>query len=234
MTHNRLKLFFGPSLAALLLTGCMVGPKYHQPAATVQPPPAAYKELPVENPPAGQWKVAQPQDAMLHGKWWEIYNDPELNALEDQLNINNQSIKQSFENFMEARTLVTEARAQLYPTLTTTPSFRRSQSSATLRNNVGATGVASGGTATGNPNVYSSLAEVPFTASWEPDLWGRVRNAIRQAQYNAQLSAADLENVRLTEQASLAVFFFELRGQDALQKILNDTVEADKKSVDLA
>jgi NodT family efflux transporter outer membrane factor (OMF) lipoprotein len=234
MTHNRLKLFFGPPLAALLLAGCMVGPKYHQPAATVQPPPAAYKELPAENPPEGQWKVAQPQDALLHGKWWEIYSDSELNALEEQLNVNNQNIKQSFENFMEARTLVTQARAQLYPTLTTTPSFRRSQSSATLRNNVGATGVASGGTATGNPNVYSSLAEVPFTASWEPDLWGRVRNTIRQAQYNAQLSAADLENVRLTEQASLAVFFFELRGQDALQKILNDTVEADKKSVDLA
>lgn len=232
MNHIRLKLFFGPSLAALLLTGCMVGPKYHQPAATVQPPPATYKELPAENPPAGQWKIAQPQDAMLHGKWWEIFNDPELNALEDQLNINNQNIKQSFENFMEARTLVTQARAQLYPTLSTAPSFRRSQSSATLRNNVGATGTAGGGTG-GNPNVYSTLAEVPFTASWEPDLWGRVRNTIRQAQYNAQLSAADLENVRLTEQTSLAVFFFELRGQDALQKILDDTVEADQKSVEL-
>src|SRR6266436_5382584 len=224
MNHIRLKRFFGPSLAALLLVGCMVGPKYRQPAATVQPPPATYKELPAENPPTGQWKVAQPQDAMLHGKWWEIFNDPELNALVDQLNINNQNIKQSFENFMEARTLVTQARAQLYPTLGTAPSFRRSQSSATLRNNVGATGTAGGGTG-GNPNVYSTLAEVPFTASWEPDLWGRVRNTIRQAQYNAQLSAADLENVRLTEQTSLAVFFFELRGQDALQKILDDTVE---------
>jgi NodT family efflux transporter outer membrane factor (OMF) lipoprotein len=170
---------------------------------------------------------------MLHGKWWEIYSDPELNTLEDQLNINNQNIKQSFENFMEARTLVTQARAQLYPTLGTTPSFRRSQSSATLRNNVGATGTAGGG-AGGNPNVYSTLAEVPFTASWEPDLWGRVRNTIRQAQYNAQLSAADLENVRLTAQGSLAVFFFELRGQDALQQILNETVEADKKSLELA
>src|SRR6202166_979313 len=233
MNHNRLKLFFGPSIAALLLAGCMVGPKNHQPAATVQPPPAAYKELPAQNPAPGEWKVAQPQDAMLHGKWWEIYSDPELNALEDQLNGNNQTIKQSFENFMEARTLVTQARAQLYPTLGTTPSFRRSQSSATLRNNVGATGTAGGGTS-GNPNVYSTLAEVPFTASWVPDLWGKVRNTIRQAQYNAQLSAADLENVRPTEQTSLAVFFFELRGQDALQQILDTTVEADKKSLELA
>ncbi|HTB92360.1 MAG TPA: efflux transporter outer membrane subunit [Candidatus Sulfotelmatobacter sp.] len=230
MNNNRLKLRFGPSLVAVLLAGCMVGPKYHQPAATVQPPPAAYKELPAENPPAGQWKVAQPQDALLHGKWWEIYSDPELNVLEDQLNINNLNIKVSFENFMEARTLVTQARAQLYPTLGTTPSFTRSQSSANLRNNVGATGTAGSGAT----NVYSTLTEVPFQASWEPDLWGKVRNTIRNAQYNAQLSAADLENVRLTEQASLAVFFFELRGQDAMQQILNDTVQADQKSVDLA
>src|SRR3974390_3481107 len=135
MNYHRLKFLFDPSLTALLLAGCMVGPKYHQPAATVQPPPAAYKELPAENPPAGQWKVAQPQDAMLHGKWWEIYNDPELDALEEKVNINNQNIKQSFENFMEARTLVTQARAQLYPTLGTTPSFQRSQSSANLKNN---------------------------------------------------------------------------------------------------
>ncbi|HXH65772.1 MAG TPA: efflux transporter outer membrane subunit [Candidatus Limnocylindrales bacterium] len=232
MNNNHLKLFFNPALTAILLAGCMVGPKYHQPAATVQPPPAAYKELPAENPPAGQWKVAQPQDGMLHGKWWEIYNDPELNALEDQLNINNQNSKISFENFMEARTIVTQARAQLYPTLGTTPSFQRSQSSANLKNNVGSTGTAGGGLT--KANVYSSLAAVPFEASWEPDLWGKVRNTIRQAQYNAQLSAADLENVRLTEQASLAVFFFELRGQDALQQILNETVEADKKSLELA
>jgi NodT family efflux transporter outer membrane factor (OMF) lipoprotein len=232
MNTNRLKHFFGPSLPALLLTGCMVGPKYHQPAATVQPPPAAYKELPAENPPAGEWKVAQPQDAMLHGKWWEIYSDPELNALEDQLNINNQNIKVSFENFMAARTIVTQARAQLYPTLGTTPSFQRSQSSANLKNNVGTTGTAGGGLT--KANVYSTLADVPFAASWEPDLWGKVRNTIREAQYNAQLSAADLENVRLTEQASLAVFFYELRGQDALQQILNNTVEADKKSLELA
>ena len=232
MNNYRLKLFFGPSLVALLLAGCMVGPKYHQPAATVQPPPAAYKELPAENPPEGQWKVAQPQDAMLHGKWWEIYNDPELNALEDQLNINNQNIKQSFENFMEARTIITQARAQLYPTLGTTPSFQRSQSSANLKNNVGTTGTAGGGLT--RSNVYSTLADVPISASWEPDLWGKVRNTIREAQYNAQLSAADLENVRLTEQASLAVFFYELRGQDALQQILNETVEADKKSLELA
>src|ERR1700723_456281 len=226
MNYNRLKLFFGPSLAALVLAGCMVGPKYHQPAATVQPPPAAYKELPAQNPPAGEWQVAQPQDAMLHGKWWEIYNDPELNALEDQLNINNQNIKQAFENFMEARTLVAQARSQLFPTVGTTPSYQRAFSSANLHGSTGSTGATAGGT---QSTVYS----LPASVSWEPDLWGKVRNTIHETQYNAQLSAADLENERLSEQASLAVFFFELRGQDALQKIFDETIEADKKSVEL-
>ena len=163
---------------------------------------------------------------MLHGKWWEIYNDPELNALEDQLNINNQNIKQSFENFMEARTLIAQARSQLYPTVGTTPSYQRSRGSANLTGSTGATGSTSGGQQT-------QLFVLPAAVSWEPDLWGKVRNTIHEQQYNAQLSAADLENVRLTEQASLATFLFELRGQDALQKVFDETIEADQKSVDL-
>ncbi|HZC65787.1 MAG TPA: efflux transporter outer membrane subunit, partial [Candidatus Dormibacteraeota bacterium] len=165
---------------------------------------------------------------------WEIYNDPELNSLEDQLNINNQNIKQAFEQFMEARTLIAQARSQLYPTLSVGPSYSYSHSSASLRNTFGAT--ASGGSTSGSTprtGVSSELVTLPFQATWEPDLWGRVRNTIREQQYNAQLSAADLENERLTEQASLAAMFFELRGQDALQKILDETVAADQKSVEL-
>jgi NodT family efflux transporter outer membrane factor (OMF) lipoprotein len=230
--NARTKILFGPALSALLLSGCMVGPKYHPPTATVQPTPPAYKELPTQSPDSGNWKVAQPQDAMLHGKWWEIYNDPELNTLEEQLNINNQNIKQAFENFMEARTLIAQARSQLYPTVGTVPSYQRSHSSANLKNNVGNTGSTGGGTTT-SAGQDSSLSTLPFEVSWEPDLWGKVRSTIHEAQYNAQLSAADLENERLTEQASLAVFFFELRGQDALQKIFNETIEADRKSVEL-
>jgi NodT family efflux transporter outer membrane factor (OMF) lipoprotein len=222
MTNLNLKAAIAPALTTLLLTGCMVGPKYHVPPATQQAPPPAYKESPTQFQDAGGWKVAQPQDAMLHGKWWEIYNDPELNALEDRLNIDNQNIKQFFENFMEARTLVTQARAQLYPTLGTAPSYQRSRSSSNL-----------GTSSTANPGKQSSIGSLDLEASWEPDLWGKVRNAIRSAQYNAQLSAADLENEKLTEQASLAVFFFEIRGQDALQKVLNDTVAADQKSLEL-
>jgi outer membrane protein TolC len=222
-------------VVAVLVAGCTVGPKYHRPSATAQTPPPAYKEVPDQE--SDEWRVAQPQDAMLHGKWWEIYNDPELNALEDQLNINNQNIKQFFENFMEARTLIAQARSQLYPTIGTTPAYQRSRASANLRSGNG--GLTTGGTTTtttttSDSNLQSQIFSLPVEASWVPDLWGKVRNTIHEAQYNAQLSAADLENERLTEQASLAMFYFELRGQDALQRIFDGTVDADRQSVELA
>src|SRR5580704_13394440 len=232
MNIVRLITLTAAAIAALFLAGCTVGPKYHTPTATVQPPPAAYKELPTQVSDSEAWKVAQPRDAMLHGKWWEIYNDAELNALEEKLIVDNQNIKQSFENFMAARTLVAQARAQLFPTVGTTPSYQRARTSANINIKAGSSSSGSGGSTT-IPNLQSQLFSLPVSASWEPDLWGKVRNTISAAQYNAQLSAADLENVRLTEQASLAVFFFELRGQDALQKIFDETVEADKKSVEL-
>ncbi len=225
MNNLRFKSAVWPAITTLLLTGCMVGPKYHPPSpsanATAPPPPVVYKESPTQFQDTDGWKVAQPQDAMLHGKWWEVYNDPELNALEDKLNIDNQNIRQFFENFMTARTLVAEAHSQLLPTVGTTLSYQASQSSSNLTNSPNA-----------NTGKVSSIGSLPFDVSWAPDLWGRVRNTIHEQQYNAQLSEADLENERLTEQASLAAFFFEIRGQDALQQLLNDTVEADKKALE--
>ena len=223
MTNRRLKYAVCPAITTLLLTGCMVGPKYHVPQATATAPPVSYKESPTQFQDTDGWKVAQPQDAMLHGKWWEIYNDSELNSLEEKLNIDNQNIKQFFENFMEARTLIAQARSQLYPTAGISPSYSRSRSSSNL-----------GTSGTANPGHESSLGSLPADISWEPDLWGKVRNTIHEEQYNAQLSAADLENEKLTEQASLAEFFFEIRGQDALQKLLNYTVDADRKALELA
>ena len=221
MTTFRLQAGTTATLAALLLTGCMVGPKYQKPPAIAQAPPATYKESPTAAD-AGTWKVAQPQDAVLHGNWWEIYSDPELNALEDKLNIDNQNIKVYFANFMEARTLIAQARAQLYPTVTTGPSYSRSQTS-------GHVGSAAPSAAIGK---QANLFDLPVDASWAPDLWGKVRNQIREAQYNAQMSAADLENVKLSEQSSLAIYFFEIRGQDALQAIYSQTVADDQKSLD--
>lgn len=205
----------------LLSGGCTVGPKYHAPAP---PAPVAsnYKESPVNFQDTQGWKVANPQDAMLRGKWWQVFNDAQLNSLEDQLEINNQNIKEYFQNFMEARALIAEAHAQYWPTVTASPSWSRSKSSGTLTNSP-----------TANTGQTSTIMSLPVNVSWVPDLWGKIRNEVREAQYGAQVSAADLENERLTEEASLAEYYFELRGQDALQKILNDTVAADEKSLEL-
>jgi NodT family efflux transporter outer membrane factor (OMF) lipoprotein len=211
------------AMAALTLVGCRVGPHYHVPPATAQAPPAAYKEVPKGD---DDWKIAKPEDAMLRGKWWEIYGDPDLNALEDKLNIDSQTIKQYFANYQEARTLVAQARSQLYPTVAVGTSYSRAQGSQNLGSGtVGTTG-STGGSQT-------SIFDIPVTASWEPDLFGRVRNAIRAAQYNAQVSAADLENEKLAEQSSLATYYFQLRGQDALLDVLKQTVKADQDSLNL-
>jgi NodT family efflux transporter outer membrane factor (OMF) lipoprotein len=212
-----------------------VGPKYNPPQTPAPPAfkesaPAAYSGL-----PDGTWQPAQPQDATLKGKWWEIFKEPELNALEEQLDINNQTIAQYFQNFMAARAQVGEARAGLYPTLTAAPSFNRSRSGAgggSGFTQTTTTGAANTISQTSGNSTFNAIS-LPLDASWQPDLWGRIRNSIRESQYAAQVSAADLENQRLTEQAALAQYFFELRGQDALQDLYNRTVEADRKALEL-
>ncbi len=190
-------------------------------------PPAVtapnYKESTVNFKDADGWKVASPQDAMIRGNWWEVFHEPELNALEEQLNINNQNIKISFQNLMEARALVAEARAQYWPTITAAPGWNRQRSSSNLRNSTQA-----------NTGQTSTLWSAPLDVSWTPDFWGRIRNQVHAAQYAAQVSAADLEVEKLTEQSSLAQYFFEIRGQDMLQQILNQTVDADQKALDAA
>jgi NodT family efflux transporter outer membrane factor (OMF) lipoprotein len=211
---------------ALALTvafsGCRVGPPYHAPA-----PPAItapnYKESTVNFQNADGWKVASPQDAMIRGNWWEIFHEPELNNLEEQLNVNNQNIKVSFNNFMEARSLVAQARAQYWPTISVGGTWSRSRSSGNLRNSSQA-----------NTGATSTLWSFPLDVSWTPDLWGKIRNEVRTEEYTAQVSAADLELEKLTEQSSLAQYYFEIRGQDMLQQILNQTVEADQKALDAA
>jgi NodT family efflux transporter outer membrane factor (OMF) lipoprotein len=203
------------------LAGCNVGPKYLRP---VVPPPPAFKESePQQAPDGSTWKPAQPQDAALHGKWWEIYKEPELNALEDKLNISNQNIAQSYANFMAARAQVQQARSNYYPTVSVGASYARNRSSQTQ--------TATSSLSSANPN--SNLFNLPFDVSWEPDLWGRIRNTVHQSSYAAQVSAADLENVKLTEQTNLAIFYFQLRGQDALEELYQKTVEVDRQSLEL-
>ncbi len=206
----------------VLLAGCRVGPAYHAPTMPTATAPN-YKESTVNFHDAEGWKVASPQDAMLRGKWWEVFNEPELNALEEQLNVDNQNIKVSFENFMEARALIAEARSQYWPTITAGIGWGRSRSSGNLRNSSQA-----------NTGQTSTLWSAPLAISWTPDLWGKIRNEVRSAEYTSQVSAADLELEKLTEQASLAQFYFEIRGQDMLQQIVNQTVQTDQQALDAA
>jgi NodT family efflux transporter outer membrane factor (OMF) lipoprotein len=204
----------------LLLQSCNVGPKYNRPPVQT---PATFKEVtPDDLKKMDGWKVAQPQDSALHGKWWEIFGDPELNSLEDQISISNQNVAAAFANFMAARALVREARSQYFPTASVGPSINREHQPSTTS--------AANSTFTGKTfNAYS----LPFDASWTPDLWGRVRNTVRGDVANAQSLAADLENTRLTAQAELAVDYFQLRGQDALKQLLDSTVDAFEKSLEL-
>jgi NodT family efflux transporter outer membrane factor (OMF) lipoprotein len=220
---NFARACLGVCIALLLCTlpACLLGPKYHPPNG---PTPTApnYQESTVNFQNTQGWKVASPQDSMLRGKWWEIFNDPELNALEEQLNINNQNIKEYFENLMEARAIISEAHAQYWPTVTVSPSWSRQRTSNTLTNATQA-----------NTGRTTTLMTFPIEVSWVPDLWGKIRNEVREAQYSAQVSAADLANEQLTEQTSLAAYYFEIRGQDALAKILDETVQADQKALDV-
>ncbi len=219
---NRIPLSFSATILGLLvlLGGCRIGPPYHAPA-----PPAVtapnYKNSTINFQDTEGWKVASPQDAMIRGNWWEIFQDPELNALEEQLNVNNETIKADFQNYMAARAVIAEARAQYWPTITANPSWSRSRNSSNQR----VSSTATTGATTG-------LWTLPLDVSWTPDFWGKIRNEVHEAQYAAQVSAADLQLEKLTEQSSLAEYFFEIRGQDMLQQILNETVADDRKSLE--
>lgn len=203
----------------LALASCTVGPKYKAPTMTAPP---SFKENAQIGPDGTLWKVATPLDAASRGNWWEAYNEPELNTLETKLNTSNQSIEQSYQSFMAARALVREARSNYYPTVTTSPAYTRSRSSGTL-----------GGQQGGSANLTSNQFNLPFDVSWEPDVWGRVRSTVRQYANQAQVSAADLANVRLSQQANLAVYYFEIRGQDSLIELYEQTVVAYSKSLEL-
>jgi NodT family efflux transporter outer membrane factor (OMF) lipoprotein len=197
------------------LAGCNVGPKYQKPQMLA---PDAYKEATANE----YWKPANPQDAMLRGKWWEIFNQPELNELEEQLNINNQNIALYFQNFVAARAQVAQTRASFWPTLTIGFSGSRSRTPA-MQSTTTASGIA----------TTTSSFQLPASISWEPDLFGRIRNSVKEYSAAAQVSAADLENERLSEQASLAEYYFQLRGQDALRDLYRQTVANYQQTLEL-
>jgi NodT family efflux transporter outer membrane factor (OMF) lipoprotein len=196
----------------------------------VQSPPA-YKELALQSVANGTepWQTAKPSDGAARGKWWKIFNDPQLDELEEKATSSNQQIAAAADNFLAARALVRQARSQYFPTLTTNPSAIRTLPSPAEFSGLQAGGSSSSGIAVKTFNDFS----LPFDASWEPDFWSRIRNSVKANTYAAQASAADLVNVRLSVQAELAVDYYELRAQDALKELFDSTVAAYQETLDL-
>jgi NodT family efflux transporter outer membrane factor (OMF) lipoprotein len=164
------------------------------------------------------WKPGQPRDDAARGKWWERFNDPRLNELEEKVDISNQNIAAAAANVLAARAMIREARAQYLPTVAGGLSITNSRLS----------------TGFGKPLAitYTNYS-LPFEASWEPDLWGRIRATVGANSFAAQVTVADLQNVRLSAQADLAVGYYELRAQDSLKELLDSTVSAYRESLEL-
>ncbi len=212
--------------SALLLAGCVVGPKYVRPSVET---PSAYKEIVTPATTSGTWKQAQPSDAASRGEWWREFNDPQLNELEQRASVTNQNIAAAASSFLVARALVREARSQYFPTVTTNPSITNERPSPAQFAGVRA------GTSSNSQLIVRSFTDfsLPADASWEPDLWGRVQNSVKANVFAAQASAADLENVRLSENAELAIDYYELRAQDSLKQLFDATVAAYQDSLEL-
>jgi NodT family efflux transporter outer membrane factor (OMF) lipoprotein len=202
---------------AVATSACVVGPNYVKPPAPVA---STYKEAaPPQFKEAPGWKQGQPIDDMHRGKWWEVFNDPALNALEEQIDISNQTLAAAEATYRSSRAAIRVARSGLYPTISAGTSVLGSGSSGSL----GEGGARS-----------AALLTVPTaTATWAPDLFGGVRRSIEASVDTAQASAGDMENTRLLLQSELALDYFQLHGLDAQKKLLDDTVQAYQKALDL-
>ncbi len=207
-------------LLVLLLAGCTVGPKYVKPAVPATP---TYKEeAPGSFRESDQWQPARPGDQTSRGNWWEIFGDPELNDLEEQIAGSNQNLKVAEARFREARAAIRFNRASQFPTISTVPSASYVKSSDF------------------SPNFPSKIQQsskgdfvLPFDLSYELDLWGRVRRSVAAAREETQATAADYETAKLSLQAELAMDYFELRSADAQKQLLDDTVKAYTDNVQL-
>jgi NodT family efflux transporter outer membrane factor (OMF) lipoprotein len=214
--HNLARRFPFAALCAaaiLFFVGCTVGPNYVRPTAEV---PTDFKETPAN------WKQAQPSDAVGKGQWWEIYQDPQLNELEAQINVSNQTLKAEQEQFAQARAALKITRSNLFPNVGTTPSVSRTHLAP-------------------NQPLFNAPTEskdyndftIPVDVSYEPDLWGRVRRTVEASRSEAQATGADLANVSLSLHAELAGDYFQLRGLDAQKQLLDSTVQSFEKALEL-
>jgi NodT family efflux transporter outer membrane factor (OMF) lipoprotein len=207
------------AVIVLLAAGCAVGPNYRKPSAPV---PSTFKELapsPTPTPTAGQaeWKPAQPRDDRLRGKWWEIFGDTELDALEEQVNVSNQNVARAEAQFRGARAAARGARADLFPTIGANASATRSRPVARP----------------GVPPTTTTQYELSADLSWELDVFGRIRRNVESNVEAAQATAGDLEAVRLALQAELAVDYFLLHGLDAQKQLLDTNVAAFQTALQL-
>ncbi|MGP8152762.1 MAG: efflux transporter outer membrane subunit [Smithella sp.] len=199
-----MKKYFLLSILLMALIGCSVGPDYTRPTVTV---PADFKEL-------KGWREAQPRDQEIKTKWWEVFGDPILNKLEEQVNVSNQSIAQAESQYRQALAQVQLLRANYFPTLNAGASFTRT-------NNLTST------------NITENQHQVSLSASWELDVWGKVRRQVEAGTATAEASFADLQAMRLSMQAELASDYFQLRTLDAQKKTLGDSVAAYSKALEL-
>ena len=197
------------AITLVLASGCAATTKY---AAPVVETPATFKEN-------ANWKVAQPSDAVARGRWWELFGDADLNALEQRIDVSNQTLKAAEARFAEARAIVRGNRSRLFPTVDAAPSIARTQPS---RNR------ATGGIA----GSYADIV-LPVDASYEADVWGRIRGTLAASRLSAQATAADLEAARLSIHAELAVDYFALRGIDGERQLLASAVDAFEKALEL-
>lgn len=201
-------------LTALLTSACMVGPNYQRPAPTPHAEPAAYKEL-------KGWKPVDEAVLPDNGDWWQVFNDPLLDRLESQVKLSNQTIAEDEANYRASQQLVAEAQAGELPTLSA--SFDASRSAA----GSGSTG--SDYSTSGTRNTFAP----GLSASWTADIWGEIRREIAETQQNAEVSKTTLAYATLSEQATLATDYFELRYEDALRDLLQKTVTAYNKALQI-
>jgi NodT family efflux transporter outer membrane factor (OMF) lipoprotein len=210
----------------LSLTGCVAGPNYKRPSA---PAPPAYKENggttatvpPPPDLPGGQWKPAQPGDQVLRGKWWEIYGDPALNALEEKVSLSNQSLKAAQQQYLQARAAVEQVRSNLYPTLNLGTSASRDKLSLNRP--------LSGTLSRSQYNDFTLTGQ----ATWEPDFWGQIRRGVEASTSTAQATAAELANVEPSLRSDLVVDYFQLRGLDTQKQLLDASVISYQQYYDL-
>ena len=219
MKHRYRSDNVGAAIAALLLSACAAGPDYVRPSVEM---PAAYKELATTG---ANWKPAEPRDDSPRGKWWEIFGDAELNALEEQVQIGNQNVAQAEARFRAASALVRSARANYFPIVSADASVSRSGGG---RGGGGVSNNASGG-----GTRASTSHTLALDLNWEIDLWGRVRRTVEAQSAGAAASAADLSGIRLSAQAALASNYFQLRQVDAQRQLLADTSAAYTKTLEV-